>query len=117
MKGVVRTPIMVVLLSFITCGIYYIYWIYVVTKEIKEYMNDESINPTMETILSVFVCYLYQIYWWYKFGKIMSGPMSEKAGIKTEDNGTLFIILAILGLSVVNIFIMQDKLNTIWEKN
>lgn len=38
--GVVRKPIVVILLSLVTFGIYYIYWQYVMFKEMKEYSGQ-----------------------------------------------------------------------------
>ena len=44
-KGTVRSVPMLVLLSIVTCGIYYLYWIYKTTDEIKNFMGREDINP------------------------------------------------------------------------
>jgi hypothetical protein len=38
--GIVRKPIVVILLSIITFGIYYIFWQYVMFKEMKEYSGQ-----------------------------------------------------------------------------
>ena len=51
-----RSPAMVIVLYFITCGIYFYYWVYQVSKETKEFLGDDSINPGMEVLLSFVTC-------------------------------------------------------------
>lgn len=117
MNGTERSAITVLILSIITCGIYYFYWIYTVSKEAKQFMGRDDINPTTELILCIVTCSLYQIYWWYKYGKIVTVDMYEKAGLKSEDSSMILMLLSILGLGIVSALIMQDKLNAIWRNN
>ncbi|MEI7884059.1 MAG: DUF4234 domain-containing protein [Clostridia bacterium] len=114
-KGRVREPLQVLLLSIITCGIYFLYWLYITADEIRVYLQDESINPGMELLLSI-ICFPYVIYWFYKFGKL-AGTAQAKAGEMVDDNSTLFILLAIFGLTIVGAMIMQGQLNKVWTKN
>ena len=58
-KGTVRSIPMLVVLSIVTCGIYYFYWIYKTTDEIKNFMERDDINTTLELILSIVTCGIY----------------------------------------------------------
>lgn len=102
----------VIILSLITCGIYYLYWIYAFSNDIKVYLDDETINPSLEVLLSIVTCGIYAIYWMYKYGKYVS-TCQEKAGVAIEDNAVLYLVLAIFGLSIVNVGLMQNSMNMI----
>lgn len=105
----------VIILSLITCGIYYLYWIYAFSNDIKTYLDDETINPGLEVLLSIVTCGFYTIYWMYKYGKLLT-TSQEKAGVAIEDNAVLYLVLAILGLGIVCEGLMQNSLNLIVDK-
>lgn len=42
-----RSPITIILLSIVTCGIYFIYWLYVTSKEINDALGREEINTVL----------------------------------------------------------------------
>ena len=114
-KGTVRSVPMLVILSIVTCGIYYFYWIYKTTDEIKNFMERDDINPALELILSIVTCGIYTYYWYYKYGKIVYLEMTKKVGLdNTEDNTVLLIVLNLL-MFIIPPAILQDKLNTIWN--
>ena len=102
----------VIILSLVTCGIYAMYWIYAMSNDIKTYLDDETINPGLELLLTVVTCGIYGIYWYYKFGKLIN-TCQEKANINIEDNSTVYIILAVFGLSIVNVGLMQNAMNLV----
>ncbi|MBW5410480.1 DUF4234 domain-containing protein [Brachyspira hampsonii] len=115
-KGTVRSIPMLVILSIVTCGIYYLYWIYKTTDEIKNFMGREDINPALELILVLVTCNIYSLYWYYKYGKIVYLEMTAKVGMdNSEDSSVLLVILGLL-VYVVAGAILQDKLNSIWNK-
>ncbi|MDP4121152.1 MAG: DUF4234 domain-containing protein [Bacillota bacterium] len=113
MKGTVRSPIMVLLLSLITCEIYMFFWIYTVSKEMKEYRNDTNINPTVELLLCIFTCGIYTIYWYYKYSKMVY-EAGQALNLQMSDNSIVCLILPIFGLSIVSALILQSSLNTLW---
>jgi len=41
----------------------------------------------------------------------------EQAGLNAEDNAVLYLLLAIFGLGVVNMALMQSAVNKIWEQD
>lgn len=114
-KGTVRSIPMLVVLSIVTCGIYYFYWIYKTTEEIKNFMESEEINPTLELILSIVTCGIYTYYWYYKYGKIVYLEMTKKAGLDSTEDSTILLVILNLFMYVVSSAILQDKLNAIWN--
>ena len=94
-----------VILCFVTCGIYAIYWMVKLNDEVNTASKQSGPNGITVVLLTLVTCGIYGWYWYYKMG--------EKINIikKTESNQLLFIILAICGLAIVNDCIMQDALN------
>ncbi|MDP4181398.1 MAG: DUF4234 domain-containing protein [Bacillota bacterium] len=112
-KGEMRSPVMVLILSFITCGIYLLYWIYKVSDEAQSYSGTNTTSPAAELLLCMFTCGIYYIYWYYKYSKMIA-ECQRKAGITPEDNSVICIILAIFGLGSVSAMIIQSSLNKVW---
>ena len=107
---------MLVILSIVTCGIYYLYWLYKTTDSIKNFIDNQEINPTLELILCLVIPF-YQLYWFYKYSRIIYKDMTLKVGMdNTEDSSVLLLVLSFLGLGIVSAAILQDKLNSIWSK-
>ncbi len=106
------------ILSIVTCGIYFIYWIYVTTNDINNYMEQEYINPTLALVLLIITCGLFAIYWFYKYGTIVFNDMSKKAEL--DSYGESAVVLAILLFIpfgyVYSIIALQSKLNIIFNK-
>ena len=102
----------VIILSLVTCGIYGLYWLYAMSKDIKTYLDDETIDPGVELLLTIVTCGIYGIYWYYKFGKLIC-TCQEKAGIAVEDNSVVYIILAVFGLGIVNVGLIQNAMNLV----
>jgi hypothetical protein len=113
-KNEVRSPAAVIIFTMITCGIYGLVWVFKFSREIKNYLNKEEVNPGLEVLLCL-VCFPYAIYWSYKFGKLMM-EAQQKAGLTVEDNSILYLVLACFGLIIINMAIMQESANKIWEK-
>lgn len=114
-NGKIKEPLQVLLLSIVTCGIYFLYWLYITSDELRVYLQDESINPGLELLLSI-ICAPYVVYWFYKFGKLVERAQAN-SGEMVDDNSILYVILAIFGLSIVGAMIMQGQLNKVWKNN
>lgn len=114
MKGIFRSPILVVLLTLITCGIYGIFWMYAVRLEVRNYLDDSSISPGLELLLAI-ICFPFMYVWYYKMGRD-TARMQEKAGLPPRDQSVLFMVLAFFGLGLVANYIIQEDLNEVWKK-
>ncbi|HEV2912665.1 MAG TPA: DUF4234 domain-containing protein [Pyrinomonadaceae bacterium] len=112
--GEKRDPIMVLVLSFVTCGIYGLYEIYKVSSELRGALGRQDINPTLDVVLGVVTCGLYFIYLAYRYPQLIM-ELQDRVGQPRNDISLISIILAICGLSVVSIFMIQTELNKVWD--
>ena len=92
-KGTIRPIPIMLLLNIVTCGIYYIYWIYQTSVEIKMCSEREDLNPTIEILLGIITCGLYFKYWYYKYGKIVYKELPIKAGINNAEDKTVVLVV------------------------
>lgn len=92
-KGTIRPIPIMFLLNIVTCGLYYIYWIYQTSLEIKIFSEREDLNPTLEILLGIITCGLYFKYWYYKYGKIVYKEMPLKVGMDNKEDKTLALVI------------------------
>ncbi|MCZ9838409.1 DUF4234 domain-containing protein [Brachyspira hyodysenteriae] len=100
-----------VLLNIITCGWYYIYWIYQTSSEIKNFTKKENLNPIIEVLLGIVTGGLYFKYWYYKYGNIVYKEMPLKVGMSNTENKTM--VLVIIDLIVAFIYFFNLIINII----
>ncbi len=101
-----------IVLTIITCGIYGFYWMYCLTQDANYISGDQSMSPGTTILLTIVTCGIYGIYWAYKMGKNIQYAKAYN-GRPAEDRSTLYLILAIFGLQIVNYALMQDDLNSL----
>ena len=99
-----------IILSIITCGIYFYVWMYDITESANVATNKSEITPGMAILLSIITCGIYSIYWNYKMGKQIYEARIAK-GMNASDNSILYLILSLLGWSIINVALMQSDLN------
>jgi hypothetical protein len=113
--GEKREPIMVIVYGLLTCGIYLYYWIYQTSTEIKNALGGrEDINPTMDIVLTIFTCGLYFIYLCYKYPQLLL-ELQDRTSQPRNDISTISIILALCGVGIVSLFMIQTELNKVWD--
>lgn len=103
-----------VLLSIITCFIYYYYWLY---KMLSSYyrVNNQPNNAGMDIVLTIVTCGIYGYYLMYKLGKLES-TTHYVMGAPPRDDSILYLILGIFGLGIVAMAIAQSNLNTLVDR-
>jgi hypothetical protein len=106
-----RNIVVYLLLTLVTCGIFGIYWLIVMLKDIAT-TSGEDINPWMVILLTIITCGIYGIYYSYMMGKYMV-KAGENYNVKIEDNSILYLILTIFGFGIVTYCLVQNDLNTI----
>lgn len=110
-----RNPLLVLLFCVITCYLpYYIYWWYMVSKEIKAALNREDINPTMELVLNILTCSLFSIWLSYKYPKLMV-EMEKRVKLPPKDISTISTVLTLISFGPIAAYLIQSDLNRIWE--
>lgn len=105
-----RNIVLQIVLSLVTCGLYWIYWFITLSDDAARKADDANFNGVKALLLSIVTCGIYGIYWYYKMGKLLKAA-GDKNGVAIDDNSTLYIILGIFGLGIVAYCLMQSDLN------
>jgi hypothetical protein len=113
--GEKRDPVMVLVYTFLTCGIYLYFWLHATSTDFKNALGGrEDINPTLDVVLSIFTCGLYFIYLLYKYPQLIL-ELQDRTSQPRNDISTISIVLGIVGLGIVSIFMIQTELNKVWD--
>ena len=118
--GTRRDPALIFVLILLTCGIYYLYFIYKASQELDEFLGEADYSPGTEVALSVVTCGLWNIYWDYRTGKRIA-RMNAQVGLPPSDNSLLYLVLDLLGVGgfasvgIINPLLQQDGLNRVWQ--
>ena len=113
-RGERLEPALVLLLSLVTCGIYYLYFIYKTSKETLAYTGEQDIDPALDVVLTVVTAGIWSVYWDYKIAQRIA-RMQQMAGVRVTDNAVLYLVLNLLGFGIVNSLMEQGHLNEVWS--
>jgi hypothetical protein len=99
----------------ITCGVYYLIWIYSTTSELKEALADQELKPGVDVLLTIMTCSLWSIYVHYRNAqKVHAGLLSRDPAAK--DQTDTIMAMHLLGLFVgagwlISMYLLQEELN------
>jgi hypothetical protein len=110
-----RNPLGVLGLSFITLGIYGLYWYYKVNQEIQRYTGDQTISPSRSLIAVIpgFLLIVPPFIAYYNTSNHIV-QMQEQRGIASQISPALVVILALviwIGMAAY----VQEHLNRVWD--
>lgn len=95
-----------ILFSFITFGIYAIYWFVVLTNDSNSLAPENATMSGGKAFLaSIFTFGIYSVYWNYKLGAKVD-EMQGDSNIKI-----VFLILGLFGFGIINYCIAQQAIN------
>lgn len=101
-----------IILTFVTCGIYGIFWFISLTDDVREVSGDERLSGGKCFLFTIITCGIYSFYWAYLIGKAMM-KAKAKNNQTADDNSLLYVVLQIFGLGIVTYCLVQGDLNTI----
>ncbi len=94
-----RSLLIMVLLSIVTCGIYWYIFFYQIVKDINtacEGDGDETPGLLIFILLSLVTCGIYSYVWYYKVGNRLAVNCG-RYGYSVSENGTTVLLWMILG--------------------
>ena len=100
--------------SFITCGIYGLYWYYKMTNETHQAVGRETTASGGKAVLfAIITCGIYMIYWTYKMGDSIVEAQEQRRMHVDTNTPVIYLVFAIFGLSIVSQALLQNALNDI----
>jgi hypothetical protein len=115
-----REPWIVLVLTFVTCGVYHLWWQYTTTEELRDATDREDLNPVTDLLLTLVTCGLFAIYVAWRNAQVVHEAY-VKQGMQHDDKSTLIVLL--YGIAVFNgvtallaPMILQDELNKLEDR-
>ena len=94
-----RSFVKVLLLSIVTCGIYGLINTNNMAKDVNKLAQSDgktTAGVIKLLLLSLITCGIYSFFWYYNFGERLAYAGKE-LGVEVKANGTLTLLLIILG--------------------
>lgn len=106
---------LVVALTLVTCGIYSLYWLYSRTRELRDALDEPSLNPSVDVLLALPSCGLWLVYAHYRNARLLHRALlrfepdarDRSAAIVVLDLATVFVLVTWL----FALFVLQDEHN------
>ncbi|MCL2755353.1 MAG: DUF4234 domain-containing protein [Oscillospiraceae bacterium] len=109
MVGKTESPVTLIILSIVTCGIYFIIWSFRVTKEINDAAGRELV-PGWAPIAGIFIVFVEMFF----MDKAMQEFMPMK-GKSWDSKFVLWLLLSFVGVgAIMYLYQMQTALNEAW---
>lgn len=89
------------LLTFLTCGIYQIYFMYKLVEDVNVICADdgqETPNYIVMLLLTMITCGIYGYIWYYNLGNRLRNYAETRYGLGMSAGGTELLLLMIFGL-------------------
>ena len=111
-----RNPLGVLGLSFITIGIYFLYWYYQVNDELRRFERDETISPVRSLMAIIFgwIIIVPPFIAMYNTAKHVQA-VEQRLAIQPQLEPALVIVI-MLFVSIGNGVYIQEHMNRAWDQ-
>ncbi len=95
-----RNFLTIVLLSIVTCGIYWLYYLYEVARDTNQMCQgdgEETAGLGMYFFLSIVTCGIYAYYWYYKLGDRLH-KNAARYGLNFSETGSTILLYLLINL-------------------
>jgi hypothetical protein len=114
-RGETRNPILVIVLSFVTCGIYQIVWLFMVSNEINSAAGEKKVDPVIFFLLGL-LCFPLIFVGMYKIDEAIF-ELNTRAGLPAEKHFILWLLLCLVGVGgLFMAYQVQEQLNNLWAR-
>lgn len=106
-------PILVLVLGFITCGLYLIYW----NIKMSEVLNAVAGRTAISQVVAIIAgcCYPVNVYFYYLVGDILPNLGARIGKPELKEKATMLLVLGIF-VPMVAAMIVQGHVNEMYEK-
>ena len=109
-----RSVAAVIILTLITCGIYGVYWAYVVADGLRKESDKIRLSPAIYLVLMLFVSGAAMALLGYEANDSIN-DIKLRRGAKTDDNLVLWTVLSAF-LPIVTMGLVQNEINHLPEE-
>ena len=106
-------PILVLVLGFVTCGLYLIYW----NIKAAEVINAVAGRPVISQPIAILsgCCFPVNVYYYYVAGQALHQLGEATNNPELKDKSMILVVLGIF-VPMVSAMILQGHINDLYEK-
>lgn len=98
-----RNVVLSIVLTFVTCGIYGLYWMARMTKEVQELSGEKkTASGGMAALFTVLSCTLYSYYWFYQIGGSLAEARRQR-GLSADSVSNMTYAVTTVVLTILSI--------------
>lgn len=101
-----------IILALITCGLFSIYWFVVLAGDIRTLRGKPEPRGGFDYIIGLLTCGIYLYVCYYRYSKYIV-EIQQNMGRRVNDLSVIVVILAIFGLGLVSLALLQNELNNL----
>lgn len=111
----------VVVLTYLTCGVYGLYWQYVTTDELKSTTDRDDLNPLIDLLITLLCCGVWAIYVQYRNAQVVHASIASR-GLPHEDRSQFILIMHLLTVvtgitGIIAMAVLQDEYNRLADQD
>ncbi|MDF2485317.1 MAG: putative rane protein [Herbinix sp.] len=104
-----RNIILCLIFTFITCGIYGIYWYVCLANDTNTVSGVQDTSGGLVLLLTIITCGIYGLYWAFKCGEKIDTAKRNR-GMAASNGGILYLLLYLLG-GIIAFALIQHEIN------
>ncbi|MSQ84221.1 MAG: DUF4234 domain-containing protein [Myxococcales bacterium] len=106
-----RDLVKMVILTFLTCGIWGIVWFYQIGNDIAALRGDGTPKAGTDVLLGFVTCGIWFVVLSYQWPKLLN-DLAAQRGRRVDDNlPVLALVCCVFGFQIVGLALMQQILN------
>lgn len=106
-----RNIVLYVILSLVTCGIWFLVWFFQLGGDIAALRGDDKPSPLKDFLLTIVTCGIWGLYCAYQWPVYLQEPLRARGRTVDANLPVLSLVLAFFGLQIVGFVLMQQALN------
>jgi hypothetical protein len=104
-----------IILSIITCGIYWFFWQARQMRALNHLLQEQRFSFLLWFLVSLITCFLFNIYYEYIMAKAVVEIQTKQGKVLSNDLPVLSLVLSIFGLHIITDAIQQHEINKFFE--
>ena len=111
----VRSIVLGIIFSLLTCGLYSLYWQYKQMVTLNGWLGRTDYRFWLWFFLSILTCGIFALYYEYKMAKGINEVQANNGLTVNTDLAVICVLLAIFGIGIASLAIQQSEINNFYN--
>ena len=111
----VRSIVLGIIFTVLTCGIYSLYWQYKQMVTLNGWLGRTDYRFWLWFFLSILTCGIFALYYEYKMAKGINEVQANEGSTVSSDLAVICVLLAVFGIGIASLAIQQSEINKFYN--